>query len=344
MRPILSRRLLLGGLAGAVVSSSRATRADIPRQTIAVGTWGGVYASALQDLVDAPLLRAQHIKVQQVASDEKARLARIITPGASPRLDVALLSDIDAYRLSLRQVFIPVTTDGVRSLPRILAGKRAPYGVPQSQTALCIVYNQSKLSRAPRSFSDLFKAAEEGKVGFSDELAIHNLAAGAIAQRRTAASMETAKSTFLRLKQSGKLRLYPTNDALGTALAAGEIVMAPMWRSRAYQWREAGRDVRDSVPLEGAIPFTIYGCVPKDGQQARPAMLYLEELLHPDAQVSMAKRLGLLPTVSNARLDDALTRRIGFTASERAHFRPLSLSSVAQRGLALRHFWDQELA
>ncbi len=344
MRPFLSRRLLLGGLAGAALSSSRMSWADAAEHMIAVGTWGGAYARALHELVGMPLLRNDHLGVRQVIADEQARVAHIMTPTANPHLDVALLSDTDAYRLSLRQIFTPVTTDGVRSLPRIASGKRAPYGVPQSQTALCIAYNESKLSRPPRSFEDLFEAAKQGHVGFSDELAIHNLAAAAIAQRRAAASMETARSTFLALKRSGKLRLYPTNEALGTALDSGEIIMAPMWRSRAYQWREAGRDVGNVVPFEGAIPFTIYACVPKGGHQTQSAMLYLEQLLHSDVQVSMAKRLGLLPTVIDARIDESLLRRIGFTAQERAQFRPLSLSSVAQHGLALRQFWDQALA
>ena len=344
MRLSLSRRLLLGGAAGTVLTSLDARAAQAPDHTIEVGGWGGAYAQALHDFVDVPLLRRDQITVDQVITDEPSRVARVMTPGAEPYLDAALLSDTDAYRLSLRQLFVPITTDGVSSLPRILPGKRVPYGVPQSQTALCIVYNASKLSRAPRSFDGLFKAAQKGGVGFSDELAIHNLAAAAIAQRRTSATMETAKSTFLSLKRSGNLNLYPTNEALGAALAAGKIDMAPMWRSRAYQWRQAGRDVRDLVPLEGAIPFTILACIPKVSEHVRPAMLYLESLLHADTQVAMAKRLGLLPTVNDARVDETLLRRIGFTASERSRFRPLSLASVAQHGLALRHFWDQELA
>jgi putative spermidine/putrescine transport system substrate-binding protein len=157
------------------------------------------------------------------------------------------------------------------------------------------------------------------------------------------------------LKRAGTLRIYPTNEALGEALASGEIDMAPMWRSRAYSWQEAGRDIRDVIPDEGAIPFTILACAPGTGPgpgpgvagaagRTGPAMLYLDALLHADAQRAMAQRLGLLPTVDTVRLDEKLLTRIGFTAGQRARFRPLSLASVAQNGVALRHFWDQELA
>ena len=73
-------------------------------------------------------------------------------------------------------------------------------------------------------------------------------------------------------------------------------------------------------------------------------MHYLDALLHPEAQVAMAQRTGLLPTVEAARLDPALLREIGFTSTQRARFRPVSVAAVARNGVALRHFWDQELA
>ncbi|WP_428391296.1 extracellular solute-binding protein [Lichenicoccus sp.] len=349
MRPSLSRRLLLGGFAGASLATRGSFAAAAPARTIGVGCWGGAFAAALDAVVAPPLLRNDHITVRQVVSDEQDRVMRVVTPTPQTRLDVALLSDTDAYRLSLAQLFVPVTTDGVRSLPRILPGMRAPYGVPQSHTALCIVYDRARLheaglGRAPRSFEAMFKAAQHGKVGFSSELAIHNLAAAAIAQRSKSATLEAGKSTFLSLKKSGALRLYPTNDALGDALAKGEIVMAPMWRARTYVWQQAGRDVRDSIPVEGLIPFSIVASVPKGVTDSRAAMLTLEELLHPETQVAIAKRTGLLPTVIDAHLDAALQRRIGFTAFDRTHLRPLSLDAVARHGVALRHFWDQELA
>ena len=347
MSAVLSRRLLLGGLAGAALSA-RGARAGDDVHAVAVGCWGGAYGEALQAAVDGPLQRNAGITVRQVLSAEPARVAAILAADG-PSLDVALLSDVDAYRLSLRQLFVPVTTAGVGALPHIAAGLRAPYGVPQGRTALCIAYNPAKVSAGvPSGFAALFEAARKGKVGFSSELAVHNLAAAAIAQRSAGASLEAAKSTFLALKHAGTLRIYPTNEALGQAFASGEIIMAPMWRSRTYVWRKAGQEVHDAIPVEGAIPFTILACVPKNasrtGVGTASAMLYLDALLHPQAQTEVAQRVGLLPTIDTVRLDDALLRQIGFTASQRSRFRPIGLAAVAQNGVALRRFWDQELA
>ena len=331
----LPRRLLLGGSAG--LALTYAARADPPPRSIAVGCWGGAYGEALRTLIDRPLAVGSGIEVRQVTAGEQARVAGIAG------LDVALLSGIDAYRLSLQQLFAPVTTAGVGALPHVLAGLRVPYGVPQARTAMCVVYNPSKVSTPPRGFAALFEAARRGHAGFSSEVAVHNLAAAAIAQHVTPASLETAKSTFIALKRAGTLRLYPDNEALGQALAAGEIAMAPMWRSRAYAWRQGGRDVRDTVPVEGAIPFLIVACAPQRSRSTDAAMLYLDALLHPDSQAAMAQRLGLLPTVDGVRLDRTLLAAIGFSATQTARFRPLSLAAVAQNGVALRRFWDQEL-
>ncbi len=332
----LSRRLLLGASAG--LASTPVSRAQAPAGGLVVGCWGGAYAAALRALVDQPLAAERGIAVRQVAAGEQARVAGV---GA---LDVALLSGVDAYRLSLQQLFAPVTTAGVGTLPHVLTGLRVPYGVPQARTAMCVVYNASKVAAAPRGFTALFEAARRGQAGFSSEVAVHNLAAAAIAQHVTPASLEAAKSTFLGLKKAGMLRIYPDNESLGRALGSGEIAMAPMWRSRAYVWRQAGRDVRDSVPVEGAIPFTILACVPRQSRLTAPAMLYLDALLHPDIQAAMAQRLGLLPTVDAVRLDRKLLAMIGFSATQIARFRPLSLAAVAQNGVALRRFWDRELA
>ncbi len=357
-----SRRLLLGGLAAAALArppaalaqkAARSTAQPTAQPTaqaaaqaaarpIAVGCWSGLYAEALHAAVDVPLQHNGAAPVRQVASGEQARAAALAA-GNQDHLDVALLSDLDAYRLSLRQMFLPVTTDGVSSLPRVLPGLRVPYGVPQSQTALCIGYNSAKLREPPRSFEALIKAARSGRAGFSSELAVHNLAAAALSEGGRP-SLEAAKTVFAALKRDRMLRIYPTNEALGEALASGEIVMAPIWRSRAYAWQQQGRDISDSYPSEGAVPFTILACVPRTSPQAQPALRYLETLLHPEAQAAMAKRTGLLPTVQSVPLDARLLRRIGFTASQRARFRPISLAAAAQNGIALREFWNRELA
>jgi putative spermidine/putrescine transport system substrate-binding protein len=344
MHSFLSRRHLIVGVAGAVLARGGTARAEPVQRAITVGCWSGAYAEALAAVIDGPLARDASITVHQALSNEQVRVARVGSPGAEPRLDVAMLSDVDAYRLSLRQIFTPVTTAGVSSLPHVLSGLRTPYGVPQGSTALCVAYSPGRVSTPPRGFKALFEAARKGQAGFSSELAIHNLAAAAIAQRNTAASLEAAKSTFLALKKAGALRIYPTNEALGKAIASGEIAMAPMWRSRIYVWRQARLDVRASIPAEGAIPFTILACVPKGSEAGASAMLYLDALLHPDAQVAMAERLGLLPTIDSARIDERLLGQIGFNPAQRARFRPLSVAAVAQNGVGLRRFWDQELA
>ena len=342
MRASLSRRLVLGGLAGSALARG-GHAAEAAAHLLTVGCWGGAYADALRAVVDAPLATEAGVTVQQAVSGEPERVARIAAPGQA-RLDVALLSDVDAYRLSLRQVFRPVTTAGVADLPHVLSALRVPYGVPQAQTAMCVVYDPAKVRAAPRGFTALFEAARNGQAGFSSELAVHNLAAAAVTRSAGPANLESAKSIFTALKKAGKLRLYPDNEALGQALTSGEIAMAPMWRSRAYVWHQAGRELRCATPVEGAIPFVILGCVPQGGTQTASAMLYLERLLHPDVQVEMARRLGLLPTVDTAHIDGKLLQQIGFTGAQRARFRPLSLAAVARNGVALRQFWNRELA
>ncbi|WP_428375985.1 extracellular solute-binding protein [Lichenicoccus sp.] len=339
----LSRRLLLAGPVLLAEAPRGAAAAGPAARHIAVACWGGSYADVQRAVVDVRAGGLDIVVAQRITT-EAERVARLLSPQAGG-IDVALLSDVDAYRLSLRQLFAPVTTAGVAGLPTIAGGLRAPYGVPQGRTALTIAYNTTRVRVAPRGFRELFAVAKQGRVGFSSQLAIHNLAAGAIAEQHDGpASLQAARNIFSALRKAGRLRLFADNETLGAALAEGEIDMAPMWRSRAHVWQSQGRPVHDQVPVEGAIPFTILACVPVASRQQAAAMSYLDLLLHADVQRAMAERTGLLPTIVDARLDPALAARIGFTAAQQARFRPLSLDAVARNGLELRHYWDHELA
>nr|WP_321983572.1 extracellular solute-binding protein [uncultured Lichenicoccus sp.] len=341
MRLSLSRRLLLAGPV-ILAAASRNASAAVPTRHVEVACWGGQFADVLHEVVD-PRATGLDIAVGQRTGTEPERVARLLSPGADG-IDVALISDVDAYRLSLRQLFTPLTTAGVASLPTIASGLRAPYGVPQGRTALTIAYNTARVRVAPRGFREMFALARKGRVGFSSQLAIHNLAAAAIAEQHDEpASLQAARNIFSALHKAGTLRLFADNEALGAALAKGEIDMAPMWRSRAHVWQTQGRPIRDQVPVEGAIPFTILGCVPVASKQQPAAMAYLDLLLHADVQRTMAERTGLLPTIADPRLEPGLAARIGFTAAQQARFRPLSLDAVARNGLELRRYWDHEL-
>lgn len=347
MRLSLSRRFLLAGPVllgpGFLATAPRVASAAAPASRhIEVACWGGPYGEVLHEVVDGRAAGLD-ILVEQRTGPEPDRVTRLLSPDAGG-IDVAMLSDVDAYRLSLRQLFAPLTTAGVAGLPTIASGLRAPYGVPQGRTALTIAYNTARIRVAPRGFRELFTLARHGRVGFSSQLAIHNLAAAAIAEQHDGpASLQAARNIFSALHKAGTLRLFADNEALGAALAKGEIDMAPMWRSRVHVWQTEGRPVRDQVPVEGAIPFTILGCVPGASKQQAAAMSYLDVLLHADVQRTMAVRTGLLPTVTDARLDAGLAARIGFTAAQQARFRPLSLDAVARNGLELRRYWDHDL-
>ena len=231
--PAASCSAALAGAAAVSGARRAGWRGDV--HAIAVGCWGGAYGEALQVAVDGPLRRNAGITVRQVLSAEPARVADILAANG-PSLDVALLSDVDAYRLSPGPA---VRSDHDRgrparcrmSLPACARRTACRRVVPRYASP---IIRPRSARGVPSGFAALFEAARKGKVGFSTELAVHNLAAAAIAQRSAGASLEAAKSTFLALKHAGTLRIYPTNDALGQAFASGEIIMAPMWRSRAY--------------------------------------------------------------------------------------------------------------
>jgi len=345
MPPLPERRALLrAAVAGAALlgGAGRHARAAFgqPPRSLTVAAWDGPYAAALKQLVDDGPMKAAGIAIRQELDTETMRLAALGRP-VPP--DVVLLSDLEAYQLSLRQAFRPVTTEGVARLPQVAPGLRTPYGIPQGQTGVVVVSHAAMEGRRPDSFATLFAAAAQGRAGFSSDLAIYNIAAATLARGRPLNDLEPGRLALAELKKAGKLRVYPDNEALGQAVATGEVEAGLMWRSRAYAWERAGRPVRNLVPVEGAIAFMVMGCVPVAAAEPGDAMQYLNALLSPEVQARMAEQAGLSPTISNVRLPDEVWRAMGFTTVQRRALHVLGLSLMTRIGPQLRTFWDKEL-
>lgn len=310
---------------------------------VVVGTWGGDYLNLLEQNIGKPIIEAAGGKVTYDSADQVARMTKLRAEKASRRgsLDVACLADLDMYDINRSGILEPVDTKLVPNLANALESLRRPYSIPHIFSAMVIVYNPEKVGTKPDSFAMALDPKLKGKVGFSDILYNFNVTISSLAAGHKDGSMAGGVA-FLRELRKNAPKVYPSNEAVASALKSGDIWFTCMWKARALQWQKAGVPVEYVVPKEGAVPVTFEAAVPKNSQAKACGFNYLNAMLDPRAQIGFAETMGYAPTVKNANLPPSLQQSVGFTPAELDRMVKLDYARFTADKPALLDFWNKE--
>ena len=341
MTMLINRRALLAGTA-ATLSLGRSYGANAAEQLI-VGVFGGDYGDLLQEQIEKPFFTSKGVDVQRDIASQDPRKAKLIADRASRRgsMDIATLSDVDTYSLAVLNVWEPITDQNVPRNSHVIQKLRSPHSIPHISTGMVVLYNPNKVSPAPKAFADFWEPKYRGRIGMSDITPLYNIAVGALVGGGSMSNFEPAKKKMMELKSLG-VRLYPSNEALATALQSEEIWMTPMYVSRGFQWRLAGIPVLHAIPDEGAIPYTSSVAVPKNAPNKENGLKYLNHLLDPAIQVAFSQKMGYGPTVTDANLPPDLMKQVGFTPEQQAKFNMPDYDYFAKNTPMLLNWWNRD--
>jgi putative spermidine/putrescine transport system substrate-binding protein len=106
-------------------------------------------------------------------------------------------------------------------------------------------------------------------------------------------------------------------------------------------WQNAGVPVQMVVPKEGVILYVSDFVVPKNAQNKPAAHAYLDAMLEPSAQVAFGETMGYNATVDNAKMPEAIARRVGFTKEEQAKLITPNYDYIAKNDAAYKEWWDK---
>ena len=341
MKLIIDRRtLIVGSVAAATLAPSREARAA---EKLVVGTFGGDYGDALQTNIEKPFFSSKGVDVQRDIATQDPRKAKLIAERAFRHgtMDVAVLSSVDTYTLSLLNIWEPISEANVPGGARVIKNLRSPFSVPHIVTGMVVLYNPDKVKTAPRSFADMWDPKYRGRVGISDIVPLYNIAVAALAFGGSMTNFDPGKPKLMELKSLG-VRLYSSNEALATALKSEEIWITPMYVSRSFQWRQAGISVAKAVPSEGAILYISSAAVPKNAPDKENGLKYLDLMLDPKLQVEFSKTLGYAPTVTDAVLPPDLMKEVGFTPEEQAKANVPDYDYIAKNTAQLMDWWNRD--
>ena len=341
MKTMIDRRTLIAsGLAAVALGTSRqATAAG----NLVVGTFGGDYGDALQTYVDQPFFASKGVDVQHDVATQDPRKAKLIAERAFRRgsMDVAALSSVDTYTLSLMNIWELVSEATVPRMSHVLKNLASPFSIPHIVTGMVVLYNPDKVKPAPKYFADMWDPKYRGRVGLSDIVPLYNFALAALAFGGSMSNFDPGKPKLMELR-SRDVRIYSSNEALATALKSEEIWMTPMYISRAFQWRQDGVPVAKAVPEEGAILYISSEAVPRNAPNKENGLKYLNYLLDPTVQAAFSKKMGYAPTVDDAVLPAELAAEVSFTPEQQAKAQVPDYDYFAKNTAQLMDWWNKD--
>ncbi|NCT96173.1 MAG: extracellular solute-binding protein [Comamonadaceae bacterium] len=309
---------------------------------VVVGTWGGDYQRLLQENID-PLAKAAQLEVVYDVGAALTRQTKMRAERNARRatLDVSLLRDNDMYQMFAEGTTQAIDKALVPNLKHVLPGLSRSYAVPHIFSALVLVYDTEKVKTAPTGLAALLDASLAGRVGVVDDQYDYLTLAGSLASGKGASDL-AAGQNFLREFKNNKPKVYPSVDALASALKSGEIWATVTWKARALQWKKAGLPLAFVFPREGALPATFEAAVAAGSRVGACGMGYLNAMLDARAQRAFAETMGYAPTVANAELPPSLAESVGFSRAELDRLAQVDFELLMKNKAALLAFWTKD--
>jgi putative spermidine/putrescine transport system substrate-binding protein len=326
---MISRRHFLTATAGAAALASNMTVASADAGQVVVGTWGGDYGQLLSDLIDKPLLAPKGIEVVQDVAVADPRKTKLLAERESRRgsMDVACLSDVDAYLVASMNTFETIDAARVPRLDKVFAELRTETAIPHIYSAQVILYNTNQVKVPPVGYADLWDPKWKGRVGLADVLWSANTLAAALAGGGGVSNLDPAEKKLMEWR-SLDVKIYPSNEALAAALKSEEVWLTVMWLARGFMWKKSG------IPLSHVMPRNARN---KDG-----GFTYLNAMLDPKAQIAFADKMGYVPTVTDAALPEDLAKQVSLSEADRAKLLRPDYKYYAERSPRTLDFWNKQ--
>ncbi len=248
-----------------------------------------VYLNDFDGVIGDMFKEATGYDVEVVAGNGAETMSRIEAEKSNPQWDVVWIDSMyDVYNLSadgsLLTDWEPENAAGLTDFSRGLVPDNKCCYPTDIHAAGVLVYRTDKYdqSTAPGTYADLTSEAYAGQIGMADP----GVAAPAYplaAYFFDSMGMDEGKKYFTALFDQG-LKVYPKNPQVVQALASGEVSIALLQETNAYDMIAGGEPIQILWPEDGAPGSTRVAAVNAKSDQVEIAKLFVNFLLDPDTQ------------------------------------------------------------
>ena len=285
----------IGLAAGAMIAGLLGAAPAQAQREIIVGGYGGSFERMMREAILPPFERASNARVQYVAGQSTATLARLQAQRGSQELSVAIVDDgpmFQAVALGFCETIAPSPLlDELWPIARF--GDKA---VAFTIGATGIVYNEKIFAEkglpAPASWADLGNAAYRGQMsllGMASTTGLHGLVMVARASGGGEANIDPGFTAFRTQIRPNLITFAPSAPKLEELLQSGEIAITVVAQARATALRAMGLPVRFVAPAEGAGALMSGVCPVAGGKEPALAQALIAHLLSPAIQTLLGE-------------------------------------------------------
>ena len=251
-----------------------------------------VYLNDFDAVIGDLFKEATGYEVEVVSGNGAETMSRIEAEKSNPQWDVVWIDSMyDIYNLSqdgsLLTDWEPENAANLTEFSAGLVPDNKCFYPTGTHAAGVLVYRNDVYDEttAPKTIDDLTDPRFEGQVGMADP----GVAAPAYplaAQIMDSKGMEGGQEYFTTLFEQG-LKVYPKNPQVVQALASGEISVALLQESNAYEMVNSGEPITIVWPEEGAPGSTRVAAINASTDQMEIAQMFVNFLLDADTQQAL---------------------------------------------------------
>ena len=251
-----------------------------------------VYLNDFDAVIGDLFKEATGYDVEVVVGNGAETMSRIEAEKSNPQWDVVWIDSIyDVYNLSqdgsLLTDWEPENAVNLTDFAKSLVPDNKCFYPTGAHAAGVLVYRTDVYDEttAPKTIDDLADPRFEGQVGMADP----GVAAPAYplaAEIMYSKGLEDGEAYFSTLFDQG-LKVYPKNPQVVQALASGEISVALLQESNAYEMVSGGEPISIVWPEDGAPASPRVAAISASTDQEEIAKMFVNFLLDPDTQQAL---------------------------------------------------------
>jgi putative spermidine/putrescine transport system substrate-binding protein len=316
----IDRRQMLAALAAGGGSAFLPGAASAQGKTLIVPTLGGVWEQFWRSTIAPAFTKASGANVTLDVGNGRVFGANLRAAGvAKPPYSIVMTNEVFASSLRKEGFFEKLDLSKVPNYNDLypLAKSTDGWGAIGAVSPIGIGYRTDMVKTKPKAWKDLWNNPEfKGKIG------LYNFANSAgkmtlmLASKIFGKDQYDADAGFAALGRLGKVIQVDFN--LSTAMAAGEIVVAPYDFGEISRLRKQGLPVDCIIPEEGMIMFDQTINILANGPEKELAYQYANFLLSPEVQALMMRQFFVSPTNQKVEVPADLKQDVPVSGADMA--------------------------
>jgi putative spermidine/putrescine transport system substrate-binding protein len=336
-----NRRQFVVGL-GLVAGAALVAKPSLAEgKTLIVPTLGGVWEQFWRSTIAPAFTKASGAAVTLDVGNGRTFGANLRAAGVDkPPYSVLATNEVFAVALRKEGFFEKLDLSKVPNYSDLypMAKATGGWGAIAAVSPIGIGYRTDLVKVKPKAWKDLWDNPEfKGKIG------IYNFANSAGKMELLLASKIFGKDQydvdagFAALAKLG--RVVQVDFNLSTAMAAGEIVVAPYDFGEISRLRNQGLPVDCIIPEEGMIMFDQTINILAHGPEKDLAYQYADFILSPEAQALMMRQFFVSPTNQKVVVPDDLKKDVPVSGADMAKILTWDWDFVNQNQGAFAERW-----